>query len=178
MSAFFHQAALWAGVALVWILCLTGVGLSAVSFSGTWVVAGAAALLTLISRTGFPGWWMVALFLLISAAAEVFETLAGAWGVKKRGGSNRAGLAALVGGLAGMVIGGFLIPVLLLGSLIGMMAGSFAAAFLVERNRLRHDGQAASIAWGAVMARILVILFKLGATLGMIVYLAIGAWMK
>jgi len=178
MSEFFQQVGLWSGFALVWLLCFAGVILSAVSFSGTWVVAGAAALMTLLSKTGFPGWWIVALFLIISAVAEFFEAVAGAWGVKKRGGSSWASFAALCGGLLGMIVGGFIIPVFLVGNLIGMFAGSFAAAFAVERYRLKHDGKAASIAWGAVVARILVILFKLGATLGMIGYMAIGAWMK
>ena len=55
----------------------------------------------------------------------------------------------------------------------GMLVGSFACAFAVERYRLKHSGQAARIAWGAVIARLLVILLKVAATLGMTVVLAV-----
>lgn len=172
MTEYLQQAGIWLGFAGVWALCLVGIVASAISFSGTWFVVGAAALASLISRTGDPGWWAVLVFALISALAEGVEALAGAWGVKRRGGSSMAGLAALVGGLIGMFLGAF-IPILFLGSLIGMLVGSFTLAYAVERNRLKHSGQAASIAWGAVIARLLVILFKLGATLGMTLYLVL-----
>jgi hypothetical protein len=46
-----------------------------------------------------------------------------------------------------------------------MMAGSFAAAFAVEQHRLQHAGHAANIAWGAVTARIAILLAKVATTL-------------
>jgi hypothetical protein len=163
----------WLGV---WLLCATGIVLSALSISGTWLVTLAALIAMLLSTTGFPGWWTIVLFLLLSGAVEGVEALAGAWGVRKRGGSAWAGFAALFGGLLGLFLG-TLIPIPLIGSLLGMLIGSFAFAFGVERVRLKHAGKAAHIAWGAVVARLLILLLKLGVTMGMVVYIVVGMLM-
>jgi len=71
--------------------------------------------------------------------------------------------------LGGMVLGTF-IPPPLLGSLLGMLAGSFLLAYLVERRRL-EKGDAAHIALGAVVSRILILLLKVVTTLVMVVFL-------
>lgn len=52
-----------------------------------------------------------------------------------------------------------------------MLAGGFLAAYAVERHRLKSHGQAATIAWGTVTARLLVLLLKVAVTLGMALYL-------
>ncbi|MBM4143514.1 MAG: DUF456 domain-containing protein [Lentisphaerae bacterium] len=165
----------WLGILGVSLLCLAGVVLSAFSVSGTWLVAGAAALAALV-REGFPGWGTVAVFAVISLLVEGAEAVAGAWGVKRRGGSGLAAAAAVLGGLLGLLLG-TLIPVPVAGSLLGMIVGSYALAFAVEARRLRNAEQAASIARGTVLARLAVILLKLAATLGMIGWLAAGMLM-
>jgi len=159
---------------VVWVLCGAGVVLSCLSISGTWLVVLAAALAAILSGPAFPGWWTVILFALLSAGCEAFESVAGVWGVTRRGGSGWAGFAAVVGGLLGMILGGVVIPIPVLGSLVGMLAGSFALAYVAERHRLKRADHAAHIARGAVVARIMVMLVKLGATLAMILWLAIG----
>lgn len=161
-----------AGYLAVALLCAAGVIVSALTFSGTWLVLLATLLAAWLSGPEFPGWITVAVFALLCAAIEVVEVLAGLWGVQKRGGSKLAGFAALAGGLLGMFVGSF-IPVPVLGTLAGMFAGSFGLAYYVERRRLSHD-QAAHIATGAVLARIAVLLLKVTATLGMIAALYIG----
>lgn len=158
---------------LIVVLCLVSVALSCVSLSGTWVVTLATVLATLRPGSAFPGWWMVLAFLVVSALVEGVEALAGTWGVKKRGGSGWAGAAALVGGLGGMVFGVGL-PVPVLGPLIGMMAGGFLLTFLVEHYRLKKASHAAHIAWGSVVARVLVIVVKVVVTLAMIAVLLGG----
>ena len=163
----------WLGAAAVVALCAGGLLLSCLSFSGTWLVVAAAALAAALRAHPFPGWWTVAVFALLAAAVEGLEMAAGAWGVRRRGGSPLAGFMALVGGLAGLMVGG-LIPVPVVGPLIGMMAGSFWLVYLVERRRLQHAERAAAIAWGAVAARALTILVKVTVTLGMAGYLLIG----
>jgi uncharacterized protein len=167
------KAGIGLGFVFVCLLCVAGILLSCLSISGTWVVAGATILAAVLSGPEFPGWGLVVLFLLLSAGVEVLESVAGVWGVKKRGGSNWAGFAALVGGLLGLFLGAA-IPIPIVGSLLGMMAGSFGLVFLVERQRLKKDSHAAHIAFGAVMARVLVVLVKVGVTLGMIAWLIIG----
>jgi len=161
------------GYFAVALLCLAGVVMSALGLSGTWCVPGAALLAHLLRGHGFPGWTTIILFLLCCLAAEVVESLAGAWGIKRRGGSNWAGVAALLGGLAGAILGVF-IPPPIIGSLIGMLIGSFLPAYLVENYRLKHAGKAVNIALGAVLARLFVVLLKLFLTLGMSIVLLIG----
>jgi len=168
-----REAAHWTAFALVWILCLAGIGLSSLSLSGTWLVTAGALLALLVRKGSFPGIWTVVVFVLISAAVEGVEAIAGAWGVTRRGGSKLAGAAAVVGGLAGLLVGG-IIPPPLVGSLIGMMVCSFGLVYLVERRRLRASGDAAGIAWGAVTARVLVIFVKVGVTIGMSTVLLAG----
>jgi uncharacterized protein YqgC (DUF456 family) len=113
---------------------------------------------------------VVGVFLAVSLLVEVFDFFAGQLGVTRRGGSARAGWAALVGGFAGMLAGS-LLPIPVLGSLLGMAAGSFLFAYWVERRRLQQDAQAAHIAWGAVWARLAVMFVKTITALGMMVYL-------
>jgi uncharacterized protein YqgC (DUF456 family) len=104
---------------------------------------------------------------------EVVEYVAGVWGVKKRGGSNWTGVAALVGGIVGLVLG-TAIPIPLFGSLLGMTAGSFGLVYGFERYRLKQARLAVHIALGTVLARVFVVLVKVGITLGMMAWLAIG----
>ncbi len=162
------------GVILIVLLCVVAVLLSCVSISGTWVVLGAAIIALLMrGETGFPGWLTLVVFVLLSIAVEVGEAVAGSWGVIKRGGSKLAGFASLVGGLVGLIVGG-LIPIPIVGPLVGMLALSFGAAFMVEHWRLKHIEHAANIAWGAVWARVMVILLKVIITLGMSAVLLAG----
>lgn len=150
-------------------LCLSGLMISTLAFSGTWLVL-AAALITRLA-VGVPTIGTLAVFALICVSVELLELLAGFIGVQKRGGSKLAGLAALVGGLVGAVIGSGIFPIL--GTFAGMLIGSFGAAYLVEWNRLKHHEQAAHIAWGAVWARLAVLFLKTALTLGMSIWLLV-----
>lgn len=177
MADFFTYVGFGSGYVLVWVLCLLGIILSGLSFSGTWLVWGGTILASFLSGVAFPGWKTVVFFLLLCLLVEVGDFLAGAWGVKKRGGSGMAGLGALVGSFVGLFLGSF-IPVPILGTLFGMFAGCFAGAFGVEYFRLNEKKKAAHIAGGAVVARVLMLCLKLGVTLGMVVLLLIGVVIK
>ena len=162
-----------AGFFAVAVLCFAGLVLSALTFSGTWLVLGATLLAAWLRGPKFPGVATLVLFVLLCIAIDVAEWLAGAWGVQRRGGSKLAGFAAMLGGLAGLFLGAF-IPIPIVGPLIGMFAGSFSLAYLVERNRLKKHDPALHIATGAVLARIAILLVKITATLAMIAILFIG----
>jgi uncharacterized protein YqgC (DUF456 family) len=158
--------------ALIVLLCLGALVLSCLCFSGTWVVL-LAALLALLTKgeDSFPGWGTIIVFALLSIAVEVIEQIASSWGVARRGGSRLAGFMAFAGGIAGMLIG---TPIPVVGSLVGMLVGSFGCVFLVEVHRLKQHEQAASIAWGAVVARLLVVVLKVTLTMGMSIGLLVG----
>ena len=173
LLAFLHHILTNLGFVLVWVMCLVGLLLSCLSISGTWLVVGATLLSMLLVGSGFPGFGTILLMIWVAICVEVVEYVAGVWGVKNRGGSNWAGLAALVGGVAGLILG-TAIPVPVLGSLLGMTAGSFGCVYGVERYRLKRASPAVHIALGAVVARFFVVLLKVGVTLGMMAWLAIG----
>ncbi|HMP76476.1 MAG TPA: DUF456 domain-containing protein [Kiritimatiellia bacterium] len=167
------QGAGWLGVVSC---CLLGVLLSAVGISGTWLVVFATALSIVLTESAFPTWSIVAGMAVIAAGVEVAEWTAGHWGVKRRGGSGWAGVAAAFGGIAGALLGLF-IPIPLIGSFIGMLAGSFGLAYWVEVRRLRASAPAAHIATGAVLACIAVVLLKITVTLALTAWLALGLWL-
>jgi len=152
---------------LTLLLCVIALFLSALAFSGTWLVL-LAALITFFS-SGVPTLGTLVIFALLCIATEIAEALAGWLGVQKRGGSKLAGLAALGGGLIGAGVGSGIFPII--GTFLGMLIGSFALAFLVELNRLNHHKQAAHIAWGTVWARLGIIFLKSLLTLGMSLWL-------
>jgi hypothetical protein len=163
-------------IILTVLLCLIGLLLSMLTFSGTWLVLLAALIIKL--NVACPpdcvaiGWGTLVVFALICIAVELIELLAGFLGVQKRGGSKLAGFAALIGGLVGAGIGTGIFPIL--GTFSGLLVGSFGAAFLVEWLRLKHHEQAAHIAWGTVWARLAVLFLKTTLTLGMSLWLLVG----
>ena len=166
-----------AGVFLAWtacaLLCLGGLILAVFSISGTWLVLGAAIGAALLTGPGeFPGGPALLAFGAVCAAVDIIEWFAAAWGVRRRGGSAAAGWMALLGSLAGAILGGMVVPVL--GSLVGMLLGSFALVYVTERRRLRRADRAAHIAKGAVLAGISVLLLKIVATAGLVLWLAAG----
>jgi len=176
MMEFLHALQpVWAALLyiVIGVLCLGGLGLSVLTLSGTWLVALAATVALLLPDATFPGGWTIILFLVLSAVVEGVEAVAGTLGVKRRGGSTAAGVAAFVGGLLGLFLGTF-IPIPVAGSLIGMILGGFLLVFLVESRRLKQADKAAHIAWGSVMGRMFVMFVKVVTTLGMMVYLWVG----
>ncbi len=169
---FFQVAGVGVVYFLIVLLCLVALVLSCVSISGTWLILIATIIAAILQSFSFPDWGTIIVFLVISGLVEFAEAMAGAWGVTKRGGSGFAGFMAIVGGLLGMVAGSFILGPII-GSLLGMMAGSFLLVFLVERKRL-ESAQAVDIAWGAVIARVLIVLLKVMVTLGMVIFLLGG----
>ncbi len=165
------------GFFLAWtacvLLCLGGLLLAVFSISGTWLV-GLAALIAaaLTGPDQFPAWPALVGFFSVCAAVDIIEWFAASWGVRRRGGSAAAGWMALLGSLGGAILGGMLVPVL--GSLVGMMLGSFALVYWIENRRLKKSDHAAHIATGAVLAGMSMLLLKVVATAGLILWLAAG----
>ena len=166
-----------AGVFLAWtacaLLCLGGLILAVFSISGTWLVLGAALGAAFLTGPGeFPGWPVLLAFGAVCAAVDVIEWFAASWGVRRRGGSAAAGWMALLGSLGGAILGGMVVPIL--GSLVGMMVGSFALVYWIEKRRQQKTDRAAHIAAGAVLAGMSVLLLKVVATAGLVLWLAAG----
>lgn len=170
-----EAAGAWAGSAALFtgvgILCLAGLLLSTLSLSGTWCVVGAAALAAAVRSAPFPSWGLVAAFAAVAAIIEGLEFVSSYLGVTRRGGSKTGAFVAMLGGLAGAILGAF-IPPPIIGSLVCMMAGAFGGAYWIERRRAKAN--ASHIAWGTVLAKLAVIALKFGATAAMAVILIGG----
>ena len=164
----------WAGIIVVVLFCLVGLALSCVSISGTWLVLIAAGIAAATrGDSSFPGLVVIAVYTVLCIVVEVVEAAIGAVGVKQQGGSALGATAAVVGGLAGFVLG-VAIPIPVAGPFIGMCLGSFALVYFVEFRRLQKADHAAAIAWGSVVARLLMVLLKVVVTLGMTMHLLAG----
>jgi len=113
------------GLAIVVGLCLDMVGLF-----GNWIILGAVALAWVL--TGFEHFGIFGLAFMAGFAilGEVLETLLAGYGAKKFGGSKGSMVAALVGCIAGAILGSGLL--LIVGTLIGACVGAFAGAALYE----------------------------------------------
>ncbi len=96
------------------LLCISGLILSCLSISGTWLISLAAILTYFQNGDLFVGWIWVIIFLLLSGIIEALEFVAGSLGVTKKGGSKLAGFMAFVGGVLGAILGSF-IPILIVG---------------------------------------------------------------
>ena len=113
-------------LAIGWILTLVGL-------PGNWVIVAAAALYAWIIPHTWRldvGWrWVIAVALL-AAIGELLESLAGAFGTQRAGGSRRAALGALIGSMIGGISGAFVaLPVPLVGPLVGaILFGGVGAA--------------------------------------------------
>ena len=166
-----------AGVFLAWaacaLCCAAGLLLAMFSISGTWLVLAAgigAARLT--GPAEFPGWPTLLGMLAVCVAVDTGEWFAVRWGVQRRGGSRAAGWLALLGSMVGAVAGGLVVPII--GNLIGMLLGCFLPVFFYEQHRLKKAAGAAHIANGAVLAGLIVLLQKVAATSGLVLWLAAG----
>lgn len=167
-----HHIALWLGWGGVALLAILGLLLSCVGLSGGYIIALAAAVAVPLSGPEFPGWGVPVGFALAAGAVDAVEWMAGHWGVRRRGGSRLAGFAAMAGGLAGLLLGSMILPVI--GTFLGMLAGSFGLAYMVERHRLQASAPAAHIATGAVLACVAMLILKVALALVLVAVLAGG----
>jgi len=152
----------------VWLL------LTLLTLPGNWLMVATTALLAWWQwdRGMFSPWVLVAIAAL-AAAGEVVEFIASAVGVRKAGGTRLGGLGALVGGLAGLVAGTFLIPIPLVGSLVGTCAGACVGAMTFEAAGGRGAKQSARLGLAAGAGRLAGTLGKF--VIGVLIYLIVAA---
>lgn len=143
-----------AGLALLNLVFLASI---LFNLPGTWLMVLGAALLE---------WWtpddtvfgagVLYAATALAALGEIFEFALGAAGARRSGGSKRGAALAILGGIAGAVLGTPWLPVL--GTLIGACAGAFAGSLLGDlwAGRAVHasigSGRGAAVGrlWGTV----------------------------
>ncbi len=133
---------------------------------GTWAIVGLAGLWAFFAGGAAFGWQFFALIVGLSVAGEIVEFLAGHFGAKKYGGSNRGS----IGGMIGAILGGILCAPIAFGfgALPGALAGAFAGCFAVEALGGKKGKEAARAAWGTTLGRFGGFVVKLGIGISII----------
>lgn len=103
------------------------------------------------------GWVWIGICVGLALIGEVLETMAGAVGTRKGGGSKRGMIGAIIGGIVGAIVLTPIIPIPVLGTLIGALIGTFFGALVGEMTgQDRPSGGAmAKAALGATIGRLL-----------------------
>lgn len=138
-----------------------GVALTVFTLPGIWLTLAVAAACELWRPDLFSWWLLLALFVL-AVAAEIADLFASAIGAARAGGTRRASLGSLVGGLIGAIAGTPLIPVPVLGTMLGAAVGAGIGALLLEYHGGEKTwGQSARIGGGAAIGRFTAGLLKI-----------------
>jgi uncharacterized protein YqgC (DUF456 family) len=159
--------ALW--VVLYILLLLAGGILNLFGLAGNWVMLGASVLHLLVadseSRIGY-GFGVPLTLLILALLGELLEFLAGLLGAGKAGGSRRAMVLSMLGGIVGSLfgfsIGNFFFPVI--GGIVGIFVvaglGALGGAVLGETWKGRGLEESMRVGRGAFTGRILGTLAK------------------
>lgn len=108
-------------------------GLNLLGLPGNWLMIAATALVAWInSSKGMIGPGVIIIIIVLAVAGELIEFLSGFLAARGGGAGRRGSWGALLGGIAGGIIGTFTIPIPLFGSLLGVAAGACAGAILAE----------------------------------------------
>jgi uncharacterized protein YqgC (DUF456 family) len=143
---------------------LAGLALIPFGLPGLWVQVGALAVFAWATGFATVGTYPVVLVVLLALLAETAEFLLAGRYARRYGGGRRAAAGALVGGVAGALLG---IPIPLVGSVVGAMLGSFVGAALLELTTGRGAHPALRAGWGAFLGRVVAMAMKGG--LGVVV---------
>jgi len=137
-----------------------GLLLDIVGLFGNWVILAAIAVVWVVTGfVHFGGWGMTAM-LGLAVLGEAIEMIAASLGATKFGGSRGAAVAAMLGCIAGAIIGTPMLPVL--GTIAGACAGAFIAVASFETVLMRRDLQGAvRTGFGAAVGKIAGLLAKM-----------------
>ena len=137
-------------IALLVLICLAGLALTAIGLPGLWVMVAAVVGYGFLTDFASIGIITIVSVTLLAAIGEVLEAGLGFGLTRRYGGSKRAAWGSLLGGIAGAIIG---VPIPLIGSVIGAFIGSFVGAVAFEYTTAATGGQAVRVGVGALLGR-------------------------
>ncbi|RMF39029.1 MAG: DUF456 domain-containing protein [Planctomycetota bacterium] len=182
----------WADIALLIVLVTLALGgwvANLIGLPGNWfnvAMAAASYLLVPSDSRVYVGLPIVLLAVAFAALGEAIEFLAGAVGAKRAGGTLRSTVLAMggsmAGGLAGLFVGGALIPIPGLGSVLGAIllgaAGAFVGAIVGERWAGRDWNVSVSVGsaafWGRLFGTVGKVVCGTGVAIAVIVGVCMG----
>ena len=151
------------------VVMLASLLLIPIGLPGLWIIV---AVVATGSFLGHVAWGVTVAAAAIAGAAELLELFIVRGMSRRYGGSSGAFWGAVLGGLAGVVIG---LPVPVIGSVLAGMVGSFAGAAAMALYESRDVAGAARVGWGVVLARVLAAFVKVAAAL-LILVIGGAAW--
>ncbi len=142
------------------LLMLAGLALNLMSLPGLWVMFFSTFVYAWVTGFVYISWVGLLVLLILCALAELGETLLGGAAAKKAGGSTRAALAALLGG----VLGAFFLTfgLFIIGTVLGAVLGAFAGAMLAELTVNADALHSARVGYAAAKGRLLATFIKMG----------------
>ena len=156
----------WVGIVLAIIVMCLSVVACLLGLPASIVVAVVATILSASTHWDRPPWWMLIIFVGMTALAETGDNVLSAMGTKKYGGSTRGAFWALVGGLTGAFVGGNLGPLIgaLGGPLVWLactlvfplalgMTGGYLGGYWYEKRQGKPEAEARRAGWGAFLGR-------------------------
>lgn len=155
----------------VFFLGIVGIAVSALSFSGTWLILISALIFKAMDTRDTLGFSIIGIYAVICILVELVEPFAVKLGIQKYGGSKKGEIIGILSGVLGSILGEIIIPIPFLGNLIGMFLLSFFAVYCIEYRRLNCRYSSAKIAWGGVLAKVFMLLFKFLITFAMFLHL-------
>ncbi|MBY0111290.1 MAG: DUF456 domain-containing protein [Phycisphaerales bacterium] len=104
-------------------------------------------------------WWTIGAAVLLGVMAETLEFVASAAGATKAGGTKRSAAGAILGTLAGAIVGSaFFFPI---GTILGAVAGAGVGAVLLDKTRVERTwSESTRVGAGAAAARGIAIVIK------------------
>jgi len=151
------------------ILLFVGAGLNVFGLAGNWIMLGSSVVHALVvDRTLGVGYsfGFCAILLLLALIGEGLEFLSGIYGAGKAGGSRRAMVLSMIGGMIGSIFGFGLgnALVFLLGGIVGIFffggLGALVGAVLGERWKGSDRGKSLDVGRSAFIGRVLGTLAK------------------
>lgn len=155
-------------VSLVGLGCVVAVLLG---LPGTWMFLALAVGVELTDTwwagpdTVTFGWPVLLTGVFLAIVAEVIEFLSGSWGSRVGGGSRRASVGALLGGLVGGILGTLMLPII--GTILGALGGTFLGAYIGETTGPNALDRKAAVkpAFTATLGRIIGLVAKLSLSI-------------
>ena len=132
---------------LYWLLLIGAVLVIPFSLPGPMLIVIFNFIYQLLDKHQGIDWRILLILLVIAGLAELLEYLITAFSSKRSGASKKAMYAAVIGSIAGAIIGTGFLP--LVGSLLGALIGAFIGAYLVEYSRYRDFDRAFKVGLGA-----------------------------
>ncbi len=169
-------ALVYLGTAVFVVTLFVGVLATLVGLPGTVLILFDTVIFSACHGFQRPPWWFLLILLVVSILAETSDNLLSALGVKVGGGSTRTSLWALIGGVAGAIVGANFSPVL---SLVGVTSGlagvvfgavlpplilaavgGFLAGYVYELRIGKQPAEARKAGWAALAGRLAGVLLK------------------